>query len=107
MLSESLRTAASDPQKQANFAEFLTDLDTFQSQVLDVRTSIGGRLNSLDSQKEINEATMVVTLTTLSSIRDTDLADAISQLTLEQTTLDAAQAVFARITSSSLFNFLR
>ena len=107
MLSETLRTAASDPQKQANLAEFLTDLDTFQSQVLDVRTSIGGRLNALDGQKDINEATMIVTRTTLSGIRDTDLAEAISQLTLEQTTLDAAQAVFARITSSSLFNFLR
>jgi len=107
MLSETLRTAGSDPQKQANFAEFQTDLDTFQSRVLDVRTSIGGRMNALDSQKDINEASMIVTRETLSSIRDTDMAAAISQLTLEQTTLDAAQAVFARITSSSLFNFLR
>ena len=107
VLTDTLRGAVSEPQKQANFAEFLTDLDTFQDRVLDVRTAIGGRLNALDGQKEINEATIVVTQSTLSSIRDTDLAEAISQLTLEQTTLDAAQAVFARISSSSLFNFLR
>ncbi len=106
-LTEMLRSSVSNPQMQSNFAQFMTDLDTFQSRVLDVRTSIGGRLNALDSQREINEATIVVTKNTLSSIRDTDLAEAISQLTLEQTTLDAAQAVFSRITSSSLFNFLR
>lgn len=106
-LTETLRSFASVVQKESVIAEFLTDLDNFQTRVLDVRTSIGGRLNALDSQKEINEATIVVTQNTLSTLRDTDLAEAISQLTLEQTTLDAAQAVFARVTSSSLFNFLR
>ncbi len=106
-LTETLRSPVSNAQKQSNFSEFMTDLDTFQTRVLDVRTSIGGRLNALDSQREINEATIEVTQATLSSIRDTDLAEAISQLTLEQTTLDAAQAVFSRITSSSLFNFMR
>ena len=61
----------------------------------------------LESQRDENEAQVLVVKSTLSSLRDTDLAEAISQLTLEQTTLDAAQAVFARITSSSLFNFLK
>ena len=61
----------------------------------------------LENQKESNEAFILATKTIISSLRDTDLADAVSRLTLEQTTLDAAQAVFARITSSSLFNFLR
>ncbi len=106
-LSETLRSFVSNAQKEANIAGFLTDLDDFQSRVLDVRTSIGGRLNALDAQREINDASIVVTKNTLSTLRDTDLAEAISQLTLEQTTLDAAQAVFARVTSSSLFNFLR
>ena len=64
-------------------------------------------MNALDSQRQDNEAQVLVTRSTLSTLRDTDLAQAISQLTLEQTTLDAAQAVFARITSSSLFNFLK
>lgn len=107
VMVETLNSSASSAQRSANFAETITELDGFLSKVLDVRTSIGGRLNALDSQKEINESTIVFTQTTISGFRDTDLAAAISQLTLEQTTLDAAQAVFARITSSSLFNFLR
>jgi len=90
-----------------NVAQTLTDLDTSFNKMLAARTSIGGRLNVLESQLEDNEAYVLTIKKMLSTLRDTDLADAISQLVLEQTTLDAAQAVFAKITSSSLFNFLR
>ncbi len=94
-------------QREANMNGFLTDLDVFLDRILDLHTTVGGRLNALEGQKETNEANIINTQSAISSLRDTDLADAVSQLTLEQTTLDAAQAVFARITSSSLFNFLR
>ncbi len=88
-------------------AQAILDIDTGFNKLLEARTSIGGRLNSLQNQSEDNEAIIIATQKTLGVIRDTDLAEAISQLTLEQTTLEAAQAVFAKITSSSLFNFLR
>ncbi|MCP4431048.1 MAG: flagellar hook-associated protein 3, partial [Gammaproteobacteria bacterium] len=71
-LSETLRSFVSNAQKEANIAGFLTELDDFQSRVLDVRTSIGGRLNALDAQREINDASIVVTKNTLSTLRDTD-----------------------------------
>lgn len=106
-LADTLRGGASPTQRAANISDFLTDLDTFLNRTLELRTSVGGRMNALDSQKESNSANIFVTQSAISTLRDTDLAEAISQLTLEQTTLDAAQAVFARITSSSLFNFLR
>ncbi len=106
-LSFTLRQAGSDAQRSANYAQALDDLDSAFQNLLEGRTSIGGRMVALDAQKDDNEAFIVATRETVGEIRDTDLAEAISQLTLEQTTLDAAQAVFARITSSSLFNFLR
>ena len=106
-LSATLRSSTGDAQRSANYAQALTDLDSAYQNLLEARTSIGGRLNALDAQKDDNEAFIVTTTKTIGEIRDTDLAEAISQLTLEQTTLDAAQAVFARISSSSLFNFLR
>ena len=106
-LSWTLRQATTDAQRSANYAQALNDLDSAYQNLLEGRTSIGGRMNALDAQKDDNEAFIVTTTKTVGEIRDTDLAEAISQLTLEQTTLDAAQAVFARITSSSLFNFLR
>lgn len=106
-LSETLRTSTSDAQRTANFGQSMLNVEQVFEQVLENRTSVGGRLNALETQKDDNDALVVFTRETMSVLRDTDLAEAISQLTLEQTTLDAAQAVFARITSSSLFNFLR
>ena len=106
-LVDTMNSGANPTQRNANIGEFLDDLDTFLNRVLEVRTSVGARMNALDSQRESNGASILVSQKALSELRDTDLAEAISQLTLEQTTLDAAHAVFARITSSSLFNFLR
>jgi flagellar hook-associated protein 3 FlgL len=105
---DTLQDGSTTPaQRGANLAQAQIDMENFFTNVLEVRTSIGGRLNALETQFDDNIAFSVTTKTTISTLRDTDLAEAISQLTLEQTTLDAAQAVFARITSSSLFNYLR
>ncbi len=106
-LAETLRRAPTDAARAANLGQSLTDLDAALEVSLNTRTQIGGRLNTLESQRDENDAQVLVTRSTLSMLRDTDLAEAISKLTLEQTTLDAAHAVFARITSSSLFNFLK
>ena len=106
-LASTLRNAPNDTVRAANIAQTLADIDAALEISLNHRTTIGGRLNAIESQREENEAQVLVAKSTLSSLRDTDLAEAISQLALEQTTLDAAQAVFARITSSSLFNFLK
>ncbi|MCP4875973.1 MAG: flagellar hook-associated protein 3 [Gammaproteobacteria bacterium] len=106
-LSETLKTAPTSDIRAANIAQSLADLDNAFENALNARTRIGGRLNALQGQREDNEGQVLVARSTLSILRDTDLAEAISQLALEQTTLDAAQAVFARITSSSLFNFLK
>jgi flagellar hook-associated protein 3 FlgL len=106
-LSETLRSEPDADVRAANIGQSLADLDIAFENSLNARTQLGGRLNALEAQREDNDAQVFVTRSTLSSLRDTDLAEAISQLTLEQTTLDAAQAVFARITSSSLFNFLK
>ena len=106
-LAETLRRAPSDAARAANIGQSLTDLDAALEVSLNARTRLGGRLNAIESQRDENDAQVLATRSTLSSLRDTDLAEAISKLTLEQTTLDAAQAVFARITSSSLFNFLK
>jgi flagellar hook-associated protein 3 FlgL len=107
VFSDTLTDSIDGEQRAANFAEFQEDLDTFFNRVLEVRASIGGRLNTLQSQLESNESNVIVTQAALATLRDTDIAEAISQLTLEQATLDAALAVFSKITSSSLFNYLK
>ena len=104
---DTLESSVSAAQRGDNIAATLNELDTFLGRVLETRTEIGGRLNSLETQRDSNEAIVLDTQSALSELRDTDLAEAISKLSLEQTTLEAAQAVFARLSRSSLFNFLR
>ena len=93
--------------RSSNLDSVQKDLDAFFEGVLNTRTSIGGRLNALETQFDDNDAFTLTIQKTISSLRDTDLAEAISQLTLEQTTMEAALSTFSRISSSSLFNFLR
>ncbi|MCP4188350.1 MAG: flagellar hook-associated protein 3 [Gammaproteobacteria bacterium] len=106
-LRQTISGSLNSSQRSANINRVLSDLDISFGRILDVRTSIGGRLNAIDSQQDSNEANIIATQKTLSTLRDTDIVEAISQLTLEQTTLEAAQATFASITRSSLFDFLR
>ncbi len=105
--SEALRASGSSDVRAANLAQALSNIDSAMNNFIESRTKIGGRLNAVESQSEDNEAFILATNGSLGVLRDTDLAEAISQLSLEQTILDAAQAVFSRITSSSLFNYLR
>lgn len=106
-ISDTLRSSTSPAQRDANSAQALDDLQQALTRVLEVRTDTGGRINSLDVQNEDNEALLLSSRKALSELSDTDLASAISQLTLEETTLQATQAIFARLTSLSLFNYLR
>jgi|GEM_PF-253183 len=104
---DALGGGLNDAARVESIDEVQQDMKAFFDNVLEVRTSVGGRLNALETQFDDNQAFITTTRQTIGTLRDTDLAEAISKLTIEQTTLDAAQAVFARISSSSLFNFLR
>ncbi len=85
----------------------LARLDRIETRFLEVRSDIGGRLNTLDSV-ENNLAEQNLSLETLTSeIKDLDYAEAITRLQQELVTLQAAQQSFVRIQGLSLFNFLR
>jgi len=55
-LSETLREGTTDARLSANFDQALRDIDAGVDNILEARTSIGGRLNALEAQKEDNEA---------------------------------------------------
>ncbi|PWG62304.1 flagellar hook-associated protein FlgL [Sediminicurvatus halobius] len=84
----------------------LEDLDQAQSNILQVRTELGGRLNALDSEKQANETAVLELKTTRSEIEDLDYASAVSDLSLRLTGLQAAQRSFSQIQGLSLFQFL-
>lgn len=84
----------------------LDDIDTAMDRVFSVRAEIGGRVNAIDSQKNINEQYTVQLNGLLSEIQDLDYAEAIGRLNLQLSGLQAAQQSFQKIQSLSLFNFL-
>ncbi len=109
-LIDALETPAVTPaqratQRNAIYAG-IEDLTRAQEHIIDRRAGFGARLNTIEQADAGREANSVLLKTTLSELRDVDYAQAISQLNLEMTALQAAQQSFVRIQNLSLFNYL-
>ncbi|NNJ71733.1 MAG: flagellar hook-associated protein 3, partial [Enterobacterales bacterium] len=106
-----LRINVSTPEDSAylnnQLQNSLINLDQAMRNIGFIQAQVGTRLNIAESQKFINEDFNLTSKTTLSTIRDLDMAEAISDLNLRSISLEAAQASFARVQNLSLFNFLR
>ncbi|HEX8988927.1 MAG TPA: flagellar hook-associated protein FlgL [Rhodocyclaceae bacterium] len=87
-------------------AQTLTNLDQANDNVLRVRSGIGARLNELDSLSGVNQDLNLRYSETLSNLQDVDYAKSISNLMQSQTSLDAAQKSYLKVTQLGLFNYL-
>ena len=83
----------------------ILNLDQAIGNVLEIRTQIGSRLAAVDNEEDSNGAFSLILQETLADIEDLDYAEAISRLSLEATTLEAAQQSFLRTQNLSLFNY--
>lgn len=84
----------------------VTNIDQASSNLLRVRAQIGSRMNEIDSLGNLNDSLGLQYQQTVSGLQDLDYAKAISDLTRQQTSLQAAQQSFVKISQLSLFNFL-
>lgn len=82
----------------------LRDVARAAERMIDARAAGGAQLKTLDNAADMRESNGVTLKTTLSSMRDLDYADALSQYQLENTALQAAQTLFAQMQQMSLFN---
>jgi flagellar hook-associated protein 3 FlgL len=82
----------------------LGNIDAASNQVGAAVTSIGSRGQSLDMQVVTNQSLSTANSTTQGSIRDSDPAEVMTRLTLQQTMLQAAQLAFSKISQLGLFN---
>ena len=109
-LADALEAGVSDPADQARLNNAvnraLEDLDNALGNLLDVRASLGTRLQAVETQNRINEDQVLQLRSTLSEIEDLDYAEAISRFNLQQTALQAAQQTYVQVQRLSLFNFL-
>lgn len=91
----------------SQMSDVLKDLSLARDNILQIRSSVGVRLNVLDEQQSQNEKFILDAKSTLSDTQDLDYADAISRYQLQSTALQAAQQSFAKIKGLSLFNYLQ
>jgi flagellar hook-associated protein 3 FlgL len=87
-------------------ASSIANLNNAKNQVDLARGAIGARGNVMDMQNEQNTSTSLINESTGNSIKNTDPAEVLTRLTLQQTMLQAAQLAFAKVSQLSLFNKL-
>ncbi len=84
----------------------LTNLDQASANVSRVQASVGARMNELDSLGNSSSDLDIQYQTSLSTLQDLDYVKALTDFTMQQTNLEAAQKSFVQISGLSLFNYL-
>lgn len=83
-----------------------TNMDIALDNVLTVRASVGSRLQELDTLDNVGEDRNLQYSQILSELQDLDYTQALTQLSQQQITLEAAQKSFVKTSGLSLFNFI-
>lgn len=84
----------------------IAGMDASQDSISQVRSGVGSRMVEVETQQNINGDLDLQYAETLSRLQDADYAEAVSNLTQQQTYLQAAQQSFMRVSNLSLFNYL-
>ncbi|MGK0500306.1 MAG: flagellar hook-associated protein 3 FlgL [Oceanicoccus sp.] len=109
-LVEGLKSLSDNPAdtatRNALIDESLANISAAQTSLAQVWSTVGARMNTLDSIRDLNTGVQIVNEEVTSELRDLDYAEAISRLSIEAFTLEAAQQSFTRVNRLSLFNFL-
>ena len=84
----------------------LNNLDNALNTVLTTRSSLGLRLNEIDTLQTAGDDLSLQFKQTLSQLQDVDYNKALSDLTQQQMNLQAAQKTFSKVSELSLFNYI-
>jgi flagellar hook-associated protein 3 FlgL len=101
------QTPASRAQFATTIGSTLQQLDRIEDRVLSVRTTVGTRLNSIDTSESVREDDKFQTQSIVSGLEDLDYTEAITRLQQQLTGLQAAQQSYAKLSQLSLFEYLR
>lgn len=81
-------------------------IDTTFDRLQQTRVMIGERLRGLDVDEQALQSGSLDTQARLSKLVDVDYAEAIGQLSMQSTALEAAMKSYAQVSRLSLFNFI-
>ena len=99
--------SATSASVQAGIATAISSIQTATDNVSAIRTSVGVKLNELDVLDNVGSSRDLQYAQSLSSLQDLDYAQALSDVAQKQTILDAAQKSFVKITSLSMFDYIK
>jgi flagellar hook-associated protein 3 FlgL len=85
----------------------LANLDQAVGSLTGARAAVGARMNALDQQGALNDDLTLQYKTALSDVQDLNYYDAVSRLSLQSSSLQAAQLTFSKLQNMSLFDYLR
>ena len=85
---------------------YIADVQLALENVVDVRTTVGARLNAVDEQVEVNATFELSMQSHRSAERDLDYTEAIARFERQMVSLRAAQQAFLKVQNLSLFNFM-
>lgn len=85
----------------------LKEISTLTDDMALSLADVGSRLNTVESQRDIIDETKLRYQELLSNAEDLDYATAVTKLSAQVLSLEAAQASFAKISQLNLFNYLR
>ena len=106
LLQTPIVDAVSSAALTAGLATANGNADLALDNVLTVRASVGSRLQELDALDYAGEDRHIQYSQILSDLQDLDYTEALTRLSQQQITLEAAQRSFVTVSGLSLFNFL-
>jgi flagellar hook-associated protein 3 FlgL len=106
-LRQPIETGADRAAFENTMSTVMRELDNSLDNVLTIRASVGGRLNELDVIDGVADSRLLSYTTNLSGLLDLDYNEAVSEYSLRQLGLQAAQKTFVDINGMTLFDFLR
>jgi flagellar hook-associated protein 3 FlgL len=93
-----------------NYEEAISDalfgIDNGMQEIGNATSIVGGRRNAAQSILESNLDFEIANKSARANIEEVDYAQAVSELSRQEASLEAAQATFARVTGLSLFDFI-
>lgn len=84
-----------------------SDLETGIKQMSKQLAEVGSRQNRIEVQYDSGQSFTLALQERLANIKELDIVEGISELTLKQNALQMAQQVFARVQGNSLFQYLQ
>jgi flagellar hook-associated protein 3 FlgL len=88
-------------------SQALTEISELTNDMALSLADVGSRMNTVDSQRDILADSKLRYQELLSNAEDLDYATAVTKLSAQMLSLEAAQASFAKISQLNLFNYLR